>query len=167
MLFLVSKFHLSVEYPCNIRFCCAIILTERIAKYQSECDAILKYQKTRCYFYPRRLFRVLSLPLVLDFYFGYSLYLLVLDLSLANQLQNYTRCSLKTLADTMSPVQCLRLSTNAIKKIITFQIISESLQIILDHLFQSFPKDYISQIPLLAIGYENTSFYQSHVIIFC
>ena len=154
MLFLVSKFHLLVEYPCNVRFCCAIILTERIAKYQSECDAILEYQKTRCYFGPRLLFRVLSLPLVLDPFH-------------ANQLQNYARCSLKTLADTISPVQCLRLSTNAIKKNITSQIISESLQIILDHLFQSFPKDYISQIPVLAIGYENTGFYQSHVVVFC
>ena len=53
----------------------------------------------------------------------------------------------------MSPVQCLRLSTNAIKKIITFQIISESLQIILDRLFPSFSKDYISQIPVQTIGY--------------
>ena len=42
--------------------------------------------------------------LVLDFYFRYSLYPLVLDLSLANQLQNYTRCSLTTLADTISLV---------------------------------------------------------------
>ena len=40
-LFLVSKFHFLVKYPCNIRFCCAIILTEWIVKYQSECDAIL------------------------------------------------------------------------------------------------------------------------------
>ena len=154
MLFLVSKFHLSVEYPCNVRFCCAIILTERIAKYQSECDAILEYQKTRCYFGPRLLFPVLSLP------FGVR----PLPCKSAPKLyemfpKNISRYHIS------SPV--LTIECQCHQNIITFQIISESLQIILDHLFQSFPKDYISQIPVLAIGYENTGFYQSHVVIFC
>ena len=54
---------------------------------------LFNIRKTRCHFGPRLL------------YFGYSLYLLALDLSLAIQFQNYTRLSLQILADTMPPVQ--------------------------------------------------------------
>ena len=49
--------------------------------------------------------------------------------------------------------QCLSLSTSAIKKITTFQIVFGQSQIILDHLFSSFSKDYVVQIPVQTIGY--------------
>ena len=71
------KFHLSVKYPCNIRFCCAIILTEQIININQILMLFLNIRKTRCHFGPRLL------------YSGYSLYLLALDLSLAIQFQKY------------------------------------------------------------------------------
>ena len=93
----------------------------------------LNIRKTRCHFGPRLL------------YFGYSLYHLALDLSLAIQFQNYTRFSLQILADTIPPVlPVLALEYQCHQKITTFQIIFESLQFILDHLLSP-PQNIISR----------------------
>ena len=77
LLFLVSKFHILVKYPCNIRFCCAIVLTEQIITYQLGFHAILEYQKDKMSLWSYH--RLLC--------FGYSRYLLASDLSLAIQFQ--------------------------------------------------------------------------------
>ena len=63
LLFLVSKFHILVKYPCNIRFCCTINLTERITKYRLDFDTIIQYQKDKMSLWSQTsVFRVLSLP---------------------------------------------------------------------------------------------------------
>ena len=63
LLFLVLKFHILIKYPCNIKFCCAIILLVRTTKYQLDFDAIIQYQKDKMSLWSQTsVFRVLSLP---------------------------------------------------------------------------------------------------------
>ena len=60
---LVPQFHILVKHPCNIRFCCAIILTKRMTKYQLDFDAIIRCQKDKISLWSQTfVFWVLSLP---------------------------------------------------------------------------------------------------------
>ena len=96
LLFLVSKFHILVKYPCNIRFCCTINLTVRITKYRLDFDAIIQYQKDKMSLWSQTsVFRVLS-P------FG-------------NSVPNFPYRYWYTLY--LQSCQCLSLSTSAIKRL--------------------------------------------------
>ena len=98
LLFLVSKFQILVRCPCNIRFCCVIILTEWMTKYQSEFDAIPEYQKNKIPLqFQSSTFRSLSLPLGIKPLPCDSEYW---------QILNFQSC------------QCLRLSTRTIKRLL-------------------------------------------------
>ena len=113
-------------------------------------------EKTRCHFGPRLL------------YFGYSLYLLALDLSLAIQFQNYTRLSLQILADTIPPVlPVLTLEYQCHQKDYHLPDYIWTITDYFGSFIQPSPKDYGSQIPVQTIGHENTSFCQNHVVNFC